>query len=89
MGLISWRKGPDGKVLAGDVTVGKNYLSQGELKDVGRLVDTFLNLAESRAERRIPTTMEQWAGLLDQMLSLDGRAAGATEVRRIGRTGEG
>ena len=89
MGLTSWRKGSDGKVLAGDVTVGKNYLSQGELKDLGRLVDTFLNLAESRAERHIPTTMEQWAGLLDQMLSLDGRAAGATEVRRIGRTGEG
>jgi len=73
MGLTSWSKGPDGKVLAGDVTVGKNYLSQEELKDLGRLVDTFLNLAESRAERHIPTTMEQWAGLLDQMLSLDGR----------------
>ncbi|MDK8614690.1 virulence RhuM family protein [Corynebacterium pseudodiphtheriticum] len=73
MGLTTWNKAPDGKVLAGDVTVGKNYLSKTEIKDLGRLVETFLNLAESRAERQIPTTMEQWAGLLDQVLSIDGR----------------
>lgn len=73
MGLTTWSKGPDGKVLAGDVTVGKNYLSKTELNDLGRLVETFLNLAESRAERHIPMTMEQWAGLLDQVLAIDGR----------------
>lgn len=73
MGLTTWAKGPEGKVLAVDVTVGKNYLSKMELNDLGRLVETFLNLAESRAERRIPTTMEQWAGLLDQVLAIDGR----------------
>lgn len=73
MGLTTWAKGPEGKVLAGDVTVGKNYLSKTELNDLGRLVETFLNLAESRAERHIPTTMEQWASLLDQVLSIDGR----------------
>lgn len=73
MGLTTWAKGPDGKVLSGDVTVGKNYLSKSELNDLGRLVETFLNLAESRAERHIPTTMEQWAGLLDQVLAIDGR----------------
>ncbi|GAA1474493.1 virulence RhuM family protein [Corynebacterium felinum] len=73
MGLTTWAKGPEGKVLAGDVTVGKNYLSKTELNDLGRLVETFLNLAESRAERHIPTTMEQWASLLDQVLAIDGR----------------
>lgn len=36
-------------------------------------METFLNLAESRAQRHIPTTMEQWAGLLDQVLDIDGR----------------
>ncbi|WP_257181184.1 virulence RhuM family protein [Corynebacterium cystitidis] len=73
MGLTTWSKSPEGKVLAGDVTVGKNYLSKTELNDLGRLVETFLNLAESRAERHIPTTMEQWVALLDQVLTLDGR----------------
>lgn len=65
MGLPSWGKGPKGKVLAGDVTVGKNYLSKSELDDLGRLVEAYLTLAESRAARRIPTTMEQWASVLD------------------------
>lgn len=73
MGLTSWAKGPEGKVLSGDVVVAKNYLTEAEVKDLARLVDTFLNLAESRAERNIPTTMSQWAQFLDQVLTLDGR----------------
>lgn len=73
MGLTSWKNSPDGKVLASDVTVGKNYLSKEELTDLGRLVEAYLNLAESRAQRQIPTTMEQWVDFLDQVLTLDSR----------------
>lgn len=73
MGLTSWKNSPDGKVLAGDVTVGKNYLTKSELDDLARLVEAYLNLAESRAKRRIPTTMEEWAQFLDQVLTLDSR----------------
>ena len=32
-----------------------------------------MNLAESRAERHIPTTMEEWAQFLDKVLTLDSR----------------
>ncbi|MDK6900682.1 RhuM family protein, partial [Streptococcus agalactiae] len=46
MGLTSWKNSPDGKVLAGDVTVGKNYLTKSELDDLGRVVEAYLNLAE-------------------------------------------
>lgn len=53
--------------------MGKNYLTKEELNDLGRLVEAYLNLAESRAERRIPTTMDQWVGFLDQVLTLDSR----------------
>ncbi len=73
MGLTSWKNSPDGKIMRSDVTVGKNYLTQEELEDLGRLVETYLNLAESRAKRHIPTTMEDWAGFLDQVLQLDAR----------------
>lgn len=31
MGLTSWRKGPEGKIMASDVTVAKNYLDQPEI----------------------------------------------------------
>ena len=73
MGLTSWKNSPDGKILRSDVTIGKNYLTHDELEDLGRLVEAYLNLAESRAKRRIPTTMEEWAAFLDQVLTLDAR----------------
>lgn len=73
MGLTSWKNSPDGKILRSDVTIGKNYLTAEELKELGTLVEAYLNLAESRARRQIPTTMEDWVGFLDQVLTLDAR----------------
>ena len=73
MGLTTWEGGPDGKILPSDVTIGKNYLTRDELDDLGRLVNAFLDLAESRARRQIPMTMEDWATRLDAFLNLDDR----------------
>lgn len=73
MGLTSWHNAPQGKILPADVTVGKNYLTREELDELGRIVEAYLNLAESRAKRHLTTTMEQWATLLDQVLTLDSR----------------
>jgi len=73
MGLTTWAGSPDGKILPSDVTIGKNYLTREELEDLGRLVNAFLDLAESRARRRIPMTMEDWATRLDAFLDLDDR----------------
>lgn len=74
MGLTSWAKAPDGKILKSDVVVAKNYLSEAELEDLGRIVSAYLDLAESRARRRIPMTMEDWAKRLDIFLSADERS---------------
>ena len=73
MGMTAWEGSPDGKILPSDVTIGKNYLTREELNDLGRLVNAFLDLAESRARRQIPMTMEDWATHLDAFLSLDDR----------------
>lgn len=73
MGLTSWKNAPDGKILRSDVTVGKNYLSHDELQDLSSLVNAFLELAENRARRRIPMTMQDWARRLDVFLSSDDR----------------
>jgi len=53
--------------------VAKNYLSAAELEDLGRIVNAYLDLAESRAKRRVPMTMEDWAKRLDIFLSADER----------------
>lgn len=71
MGLTSWAKGPKGKILKTDVSIAKNYLSQEELESMGRIVSAFLDLAEDRAKRHIPMTMEDWATRIDKFLDAD------------------
>lgn len=73
MGLNSWEKAPDGKIVRSDVTVGKNYLTQDELTDLGLIVNAFLDLAEGLARRKIPMTMEDWSKRLDGYLQLSER----------------
>ncbi len=73
MGLTSWENSPEGKILKSDVSVAKNYLSQDELESLGRIVNAYLELAEDRARRRIPMTMEDWAKRLDAFLEFDER----------------
>lgn len=73
MGLTTWEHAPDGKILKTDVSVAKNYLTQGELQALGRIVNAYLDLAEDRAQRKIPMTMEDWAKRLDQFLELTER----------------
>jgi hypothetical protein len=72
MGLNSWRNSPDGKILKGDVTIAKNYLTEAELQDLGMLVNAYLDLADRRAKQRVPMTMEGWAKHLDLVLQADG-----------------
>ncbi|MEZ4907205.1 MAG: virulence RhuM family protein [Saprospiraceae bacterium] len=73
MGLTSWENSPKGKILKSDVSIAKNYLSQEELESLGRIVNAYLDLAEERAKRKIPMTMEDWAKRLDLFLQFDER----------------
>ncbi len=69
MGLTSWENSPDGKILKSDVSVAKNYLSKEELESLGRIVNAYIDLAEDRAQRKIPMTMEDWSKRLDIFLA--------------------
>ena len=73
MGLTSWENAPQGKILPKDVVVAKNYLSKDELESLSRIVSAYLDLAEERAKRNIPMTMEDWAKRLDMFLEFDDR----------------
>lgn len=73
MGLTSWRKAPDGKVLKSDVSIAKNYLTFPELDELNRIVTLYLEYAELQARRRIPMTMEDWAKRLNAFLQFNER----------------
>ncbi len=70
MGLTNWNHAPDGKILKSDIATAKNYLNEQHIKELNRIVSAYLDLAESRAERQIPTTMQEWANFLNQFLEL-------------------
>lgn len=71
MGLTNWKQAPDGKVLRTDVTVAKNYLSDQELTELRVAVSAFLDTAELRARRSMPTSMAQWLSIMDGYLDLN------------------
>lgn len=71
MGLTTWKQSPEGKILRTDVTVAKNYLQQPELEQLRLAVSAFLDTAEARARRGIPTTMAKWVGIMDGYLDLN------------------
>jgi hypothetical protein len=71
MGLMTWSAAPDGKIVKTDVTVAKNYLSAEELTRLARAVSSFLDLAESRAERHLPTSMADWLSFMSRYLDFN------------------
>lgn len=71
MNLTSWKNSPNGKIMESDVVIAKNYLTKEEIKDLERIVNAFLELAERRAEKHIPMTMEDWSTRIDKYLLAD------------------
>ena len=70
MGLTTWAKGPQGKIVKTDVSIAKNYLRENELEAMGRIVNAFLDIAENMAKRHIPMTMEDWAKRIDKFIDV-------------------
>lgn len=69
MGLTSWKNAKTGgKVIRTDVLIAKNYLSKEEIDTLNRLVSMYLDMAELRARKDVPMTMEDWEKRLDSFL---------------------
>jgi hypothetical protein len=71
MGLKTWKKAPDGKIIKSDVSVAKNYLNEKEIKSLNRIVSMYLDYAEDQAEKGIPMTMNDWAAKLNAFLQFN------------------
>ena len=70
MGLTTWEKSPDGKILKSDVIIAKNYLDQKEIKNLNNLVNLFLDIAENNAERNITMYMNDWKNEVENALKV-------------------
>lgn len=73
MGLTTWTDAPLGKIQKFDVVVAKNYLTEDEVAQLSRLVNAYLDVAESMALRKIPMTMQDWEMRLNRFIEATDR----------------
>lgn len=73
MGLTTWKDSPRGKIHKFDVVVAKNYLTQGEITQLQRIVSAYLDVAEDMAQRHIPMTMQDWESRLNRFIEATDR----------------
>jgi len=69
-GLATWA---GDEVRRTDVTVAKNYLREGEIRELNRIVTMWLDFAEDQAERRKQVFMADWETKLDEFLRFNER----------------
>lgn len=68
MGLTSWRKGSQGKIMSSDVIIAKNYLNKKELNFLNRIVTMYLDFVELQAVMKKPMYMKDWIKKLNAFL---------------------
>ncbi|MBY0545067.1 MAG: virulence RhuM family protein [Gammaproteobacteria bacterium] len=71
MGMMTYKNAPGGRVLKSDTTVGKNYLSESEIKKLERTVSSFFDYIEGVIERRNSFTMESFAESVNKFLEFN------------------
>ena len=62
-----------GEVRKKDITVAKNYLNEGEITNLNRVVTMWLDFAEDQAKRKKQIFLRNWQEKLDQFLTFNER----------------
>jgi len=68
LGLTSWRRSPEGKIMPSDTVIAKNYLDKRELGHLNMIGNMYLDYAEIQAARGKAMTMQDWAEKLNAFL---------------------
>ena len=71
IGLLTWKNAPQGRVLASDVTIAKNYLTEPEIKRLERTISSFFDYIENIIENRVQMSMDDMAASVDKFLSFN------------------
>ena len=68
MGMTSWRRSPQGKIMPSDTVIAKNYLDKKEMEHLNRIGNMYLDYAEMQAARGKAMTMQDWIIKLNAFL---------------------
>lgn len=69
MGLTTWKNAPDGRILKSDVTIGKNYLEEKQIRQLERAVTGYFDYIEDLIERENTFTMIEFAASINEFLA--------------------
>ena len=70
-GLMTWKNSPSGRIIASDVTVAKNYLTEKDIKKLERTISGFFDYIENIIENRQTMNMDDMAQSVDKFLSFN------------------
>lgn len=70
MWLKTWKQAPNWKILKSDVIIAKNYLNEEHIKKLNSIVNSYLDLAETKAKNNEVMNMIDWDKYLKQFLEL-------------------
>lgn len=71
MGLQTWARARQGKILKTDIAVAKNYLTQKELEELNHIVVMYLDYAELQAKKQRLMKQADWVKKLDAFLKFN------------------
>ena len=69
MGLTTWKNAPNGRILKSDVTIGKNYLEEKQIRQLERAVAGYFDYIEDLIERENTFTMTEFAVSINEFLT--------------------
>ena len=69
MGLTTWKRAPEGRILKSDVEIAKNYLKEDQIRRLERAVSGYFDYIEDLIERENSFTMEEFAASIREFLS--------------------
>ena len=69
MGLTTWKKAPDGRILKSDTSIAKNYLDEKQIKRLERTVSGYFDYIEDLIERENTFTMQEFSESINEFLS--------------------
>ncbi|MCD8008121.1 MAG: virulence RhuM family protein [Clostridiales bacterium] len=69
MGLTTWKNAPEGRILKSDVFIAKNYLNEGQIRQLERAVSGYFDYIEDLIELENTFTMEEFAASINEFLS--------------------
>ena len=68
MGLTTWKRAPEGRILKSDTSVAKNYLSEKQIRQLERAVTGYFDYIEDLIERENVFTMEEFSESINAFL---------------------